>query len=166
MNIFVLHSNPRICARFHCDKHVGKMLLESCQIMSTAIQLRLGRTIDRLYKITHTHHPCVKWCNDSRDNFNWLWELAFYLHMEYKYRFNKIHKSSELLLPLLEYEEIFPSKPLKFIQCMPETYKQTSIVKAYREYYYLEKYKLLNYTKREEPDFIIKRRELDGSKML
>lgn len=36
MNIFVLHPNPRKSARWHVDKHVIKMLLETCQLLYTA----------------------------------------------------------------------------------------------------------------------------------
>ena len=36
MNIFVLHPNPRKAARWHVDKHVIKMLLETCQLLYTA----------------------------------------------------------------------------------------------------------------------------------
>jgi len=36
MNIFHLHKDPRICAEYHCDKHVVKMILETGQMLSTA----------------------------------------------------------------------------------------------------------------------------------
>jgi hypothetical protein len=36
MNIFALHPNPRKAARWHADKHVVKMLLESVQMLYTA----------------------------------------------------------------------------------------------------------------------------------
>jgi hypothetical protein len=36
MNIFLLHPNPRKAARWHADKHVVKMLLESVQMLYTA----------------------------------------------------------------------------------------------------------------------------------
>jgi hypothetical protein len=35
MNIFVLHPNPRKSARWHVDRHVVKMLLETCQLLYT-----------------------------------------------------------------------------------------------------------------------------------
>lgn len=35
MNIFALHPNPRKAARWHADKHVVKMLLESVQMLYT-----------------------------------------------------------------------------------------------------------------------------------
>ena len=36
MNLFFLDAKPRIAATYLADKHVGKMLLEACQMMSTA----------------------------------------------------------------------------------------------------------------------------------
>jgi hypothetical protein len=36
MNIFALHPKQRKCARWHCDKHVVKMILETCQLLYTA----------------------------------------------------------------------------------------------------------------------------------
>jgi hypothetical protein len=36
MNIFVLHWKQRTAARWHVDKHVIKMLLETCQLLYTA----------------------------------------------------------------------------------------------------------------------------------
>ncbi len=36
MNIFVLHPRQRKAARWHVDKHVVKMLLETCQLLYTA----------------------------------------------------------------------------------------------------------------------------------
>ena len=37
MNIFILDYNPTNCARMHADKHVVKMVLETAQILSTAL---------------------------------------------------------------------------------------------------------------------------------
>jgi len=36
MNIFILHLNTKICAMYHCDKHVVKMILEYVQLLYTA----------------------------------------------------------------------------------------------------------------------------------
>ena len=42
MNIFYLHPNPKICALYHCDKHINKMMLEYTQILSTSHRLISG----------------------------------------------------------------------------------------------------------------------------
>ena len=37
MNIFILDNDIEQCARYHCDQHVGKMILESAQLLCTAL---------------------------------------------------------------------------------------------------------------------------------
>jgi hypothetical protein len=43
MNIFYLSHDPEEAARFHCDKHVVKMILETAQMLSTAHRLLDGQ---------------------------------------------------------------------------------------------------------------------------
>lgn len=43
MNIFVLSQSPQEAARYHCDKHVVKMILEYGQMLSTAHRLLDGK---------------------------------------------------------------------------------------------------------------------------
>ena len=35
MNLFILDGNPQLAARYHCDKHVVKMILETTQLLYT-----------------------------------------------------------------------------------------------------------------------------------
>jgi len=42
MNIFYLHKDPDICASYHCDKHVLKMIIEYAQLLSTAHRMLDG----------------------------------------------------------------------------------------------------------------------------
>ena len=91
MNIFVLDVIPRIAAQYHCDKHVVKMILESTQILSTVIQKQFPNT--ELYKATHINHPCTIWAGNSKQNFQWLYNLTIALGHEYTKRYGKIHKS-------------------------------------------------------------------------
>lgn len=37
MNIFYLDEDVTLCAQYHCDKHVIKMILESAQILCTVL---------------------------------------------------------------------------------------------------------------------------------
>ena len=50
MNIFILDHDIERCARYHCDAHVSKMILESVQIICTALN-SLG--VETPYKSTH-----------------------------------------------------------------------------------------------------------------
>ena len=50
MNIFYLHHDPKLCAQYHVDKHVVKMILETAQLLSTAHWLSGG---EGPYRATH-----------------------------------------------------------------------------------------------------------------
>jgi len=63
MNIFILDTNPKLAATYHCDRHM-KMITESAQMLSTAHHIcgiKPGVDISRIYKSTHVNHPCSKW---------------------------------------------------------------------------------------------------------
>lgn len=111
MNIFALHPNPRKAARWHADRHVVKMILESCQLLytahwlakygpCTAAELRAKPAPLALrsapppkggssggYRPTHTRHPCALWTARSLENYKWLAALAAELVREYDYRY-------------------------------------------------------------------------------
>ncbi len=152
VNIFVLDLNIKNCARYHCDQHVVKMILESAQMLSTALRMNdmaLG------YQITHRNHPCTVWSRTSLSNWKWLRKLAKELNSEYIYRFNKTenHKSWDLIKTL-------PLPPIKdmgltsFAQAMPQQYKNKNPVLAYRNFYLGEKSSLFQWTKRKAPSWI------------
>jgi hypothetical protein len=106
MNIFVLDPSPILAARAQHDRHVVKMILESCQMLSGAAQhsecKRLQFLLDDferelLYKPTHTNHPASKWVRESLHNFVWLTIHLDELLREYHRRFpGKTHKCSNL----------------------------------------------------------------------
>jgi len=154
MNIFVLSKNPKTCAKLHCDKHVVKMILESCQMLSTC-QDYYG--IKPIYKPTHINHPCNVWVRESRSNYIWLCDLTYYLLKEYEYRYNKKHKCEKVLkycfenIPNFKFYKMTP-----FRMAMPEKYKCNNVVKAYRNYYIGEKLQFCKWTKRDVPTFINK----------
>jgi len=140
MNIFVLDYNPKICAKYHCDRHVVKMILESAQILSTVINSKLKMEVTDLYKSTHVNHPVVKWVKKSKQNFDWLLELSLYLCDEYNDRYEKTHKSLKVLERCALFSKIFRDKGLTpFALCMPDEYKTNDVVESYRNYYIAEK---------------------------
>ena len=142
MNIFVLSEDPVEAAKYHCDKHVCKMILESTQMLSTAIR-HYGISDDMLYKSTHLNHPCTQWVIKSRSNAEWLLQLGFALCSEYTLRYNKIHKTLEVF-KLIEDNQLLLCIPdigrTPFAQAMPDKYKNDyDAVEAYRNYYMGEK---------------------------
>ena len=157
MNIFVLDTDIKKCAQYHCDQHVVKMILESVQMLCTALN-EMG--VSTPYKSTHQNHPCVLWVEESYDNFVWLTGLAKALNAEYRYRFNKTrdHKSMTVLDEISDY--YYESFGLtEFAQAMPDRYKVPgNPVRAYRQFYVAEKMHFARWTKRKIPAWTKKRR--------
>lgn len=153
MNIFVLDNDIERCAEYHCDQHVVKMILESVQLLCTALNKKGFVTP---YKSTHVKHPCVYWVEESYSNFVWLTDLTLALNDEYRYRYNKSqdHKSIGVLAQLRgkRYQDIGLTE---FAQAMPEQYKvKNDAVAAYRNFYRGEKLSFARWTRRDMPEWI------------
>ena len=132
MNIFVLDQSPTTAARYHCDLHVSKMILESAQMLSTV----LGGP----YRATHKNHPCTKWVAESQANAEWLITLAQGLNSEwrrrYKHEYN--HKSWDVIRTM-ENNHLVDRLPnvdrTPFVLAMPDEFKSDDPVESYRAYY-------------------------------
>lgn len=161
MNIFVLAETPAEAARYHNDRHVAKMILESAQILSTAhvfldgdaaSKYRIGQPILRP---THVNHPCTLWARASSANYAWLAELMRSLCIEYSVRFDKHHvfAQSGLLNKLQLHSPLnLPRGELTpFAQCMPMQYTDINAVAAYRRYYFYEKRHIAEWKVRGKP---------------
>lgn len=95
MNIFVTDEDPKISAQNLDDKRVVKMILESAQMLCTALHHNNASHLAK-YKATHANHPCNVWCRESRENYYWLFRHFIALCSEYTHRYGKIHKSQQL----------------------------------------------------------------------
>jgi hypothetical protein len=149
MNIFVLDKNIDACAKAHNDKHAVKMILESTQMLCTTVNLTGGESP---YRTAHKNHPCTVWARESLSNWRWLRDLTLALNDEYKYRYNKSvdHKSAAIAKSLQEPD--IPDVGLTpFAQAMPDQYKNSDPVKAYRDYYMGEKQHIATWTNRQKP---------------
>ena len=164
MNIFVVDADPIKAAQSLCDVHVVKMIVESCQLLST--QDRLAGHTEGRYKMTHVNHPCRK-CLENCFNRAWLSLHLEGLLKEYTYRYGKEHKCQPLYDALWKVKSVLVP-PLciliegpsidhlvrckvaywtNFPQCMPDEYKVApaiatcisgrirDVVIAYRNYY-------------------------------
>lgn len=153
MNIFVLDLDIEKCARYHCDQHVVKMILESAQIACSALNEKGFRTP---YKSTHVKHPCVLWAGASFANLKWLKKLARALNREYRYRYKTLedHRSLSVIDGIEGME--FESRGLTdFPQAMPEQYRVPGDpVNAYRRFYVGEKLRFARWTRRRRPPWI------------
>jgi len=177
MNIFFLHPNQVKCARWHCDKHVVKMILETAQLLYTA-HWELAIADDRLpvfktaprhsreprmlgyLPIRNTKHPCAIWAKESIENYMWLAILGLALCNEYRYRFSdKIHSCEKHLRWLYCHPppELLSSYKEFTVpaRAMPDQYKiSKNVVSCYREYYRKGKKDLLKYTGRQAPHWL------------
>jgi hypothetical protein len=95
LNIFATSECPLECAKFLDNKRVLKMVLETAQLLSSAIRLN-GYNGTEAYKITHKNHPSSKWCRATRGNYEWLLAHFKALCDEYTRRCGKVHASSKL----------------------------------------------------------------------
>tara|TARA_A100000172_G_scaffold35338_1_gene21453 strand:- start:14 stop:541 length:528 start_codon:yes stop_codon:yes gene_type:complete len=167
MNIFHLDKNPVLCAKWLCDKHCVKMVLETAQMLCTGYQKNFGIKND-LYKTAFPKHPMTIWVGNSRGNFQFTFDLFKNLLDEYTYRYNKIHKCQKIYdLLNSKYNNwqsdmfgIMSNPPL----CMPDEYKIGDYVESYRRYYIGAKKKLAKYNHSEPPywlgDLIKEQRKL------
>jgi hypothetical protein len=147
MNIFVLDDCPERAAQYQCDKHIPKMVTETFQMMGSALR-RYGATDDQMPLTKagtpliggYKHHPCTRWCGDTRDNFNWLGHHGLTLCNEYFIRYDKVHSCQLGIEMMVETDELIPSGQLTpYAQAMPDEYRQADAVAAYRAYYVGEK---------------------------
>jgi hypothetical protein len=149
MNIFWLAKSPGKIAEYHCDKHVVKMPLEMTQMLST---VHHRYDADGPYKSVHEKHPCTLWVGQTIENYILAWRVGAALFKEYKYRYDKVHKSEPILYslrcpPIGLTARGITKKP----QCMPEVYKHFNPEQAYRSYYLGEKMYMAKWTKRNQP---------------
>ena len=180
MNIFYLHKDPKKAAEYHVDKHCVKMILETCQLLSTAHRVLdgdqimgktvTGRNVKRwvlsdernevVYSATHINHPSAVWCRQNRENYWWLWLLLCELCKEYTYRYGKVHKCERdgLVEALKRFPNNLPHGEFtEPTPAMPNQYKVLDDgVQSYRNYYNGEKQRMFSWKKRSVPEFINK----------
>jgi hypothetical protein len=157
MNIFFLDSNTHACAKYHCDKHVVKMILEYAQLLSTAHWECDGQpAINNCYKPTHKNHPSAVWVRQSAAHYDWLYNLLWFLTCEYTRRYGKIHatygKGIVGNLGNRPYELPDYGWVCDPPQCMPDKYKvDKDTIKAYRNYYLGDKARFATWKTVQKP---------------
>ena len=150
MNTFILSMDTKEAAKFHCNKHVVKMILESAQMLCTAHWLHLLKDNNRTmtdfrrvkdaqvwlykntdpdlqppWKLTHARHPCTLWTSENVCNYNWQLSLCEALLREYQKRYHRVHKTTKEAKWLWQNFPINISDSVltDFPVCMKEEYK-------------------------------------------
>ena len=98
MNIFVTDPFPSESAICLPDKHIVKMPLECCQMLSIIASPwyhdygtlpKQDGTAYKTEKGAFRNHPCTKWAAETVDNAYWLIKWGLNLCQEYSLRYNK-----------------------------------------------------------------------------
>ena len=162
MNIFVTDADPNKSASCLPDKHIVKMPLETCQMLSIVGSAKWGHDFGQLPKLDGTpyktdkgafrNHPCTIW---AQSHWTWLINHGLGLCFEYTHRYGKIHSTDSLLRDLL----MSPPTKIKegglttMPQAMPDHCKKPDSIDAYRTYYIQEKKRFAKWTKRDVPEW-------------
>ena len=177
MNIFVTDRCPVQSARNLPDKHIVKMPLETCQMLSI-IYSDWYYGVGKLYKSDGTpyrtahgafrNHPCTQWAAANQHNLSWLIVHGLALCTEYTYRYHKVHTCHAVLSQAADiYDKCFDDswsqsyhKVTDFTRAMPESIKfDTTIdtITAYKQYLNTKPWLATNYLRipSRKPSFII-----------
>lgn len=150
MNIFVTSPDPLESAKVLPDKHIVKMPLECCQMLSI-IYSKWYLNWGELYKKDGTpystkkgafrNHPCTIWAAKNDFNLAWLIQHGCSLSSEYHRRYGKIHSCSKTLF---EAKKIFHKNSEKAITCycmadnftraMPDEFKYDTSIDTFTAY--------------------------------
>ena len=178
MNIFVTDRCPIQSARNLPDKHIVKMPLETCQMLSI-IYSDWYYGVGKLYKSDGTpyrtshgafrNHPCTQWAAANQYNPAWLIRHGYALCDEYTQRYGKVHTCLDVIS---QAERIFhrsfshinslsqaSRKVRDFTRAMPESIKfDTTIdtITAYKQYLNTKPWLASNYLRipSRKPSFI------------
>lgn len=175
MNIFVTDECPVLSAVSLPDKHIVKMPLETCQMISViyspwyhnwgTIPKKDG-TPYSTEKGAFRNHPCTIWAAKSYENLAWLIRHGYALCNEYKHRYGKVHacfagiQEAEFLFTDKTNDTIYIYKNVKsFTRAMPDEFKLDESIDtptAYQKYVASKPWVKDNYLKlpNRKPDWI------------
>ena len=121
------------------------MLVESAQMLANCYSLeeleRAPKTVkNTARRHSYLHHGSSKWVLKSIENYKWLLEHAYAIYNESLYRGAKYNNSFSFVEWCANNDPTLPNTPFsKPFLAMPEIYKSSDPVMAYRNYYRNEK---------------------------
>jgi len=148
MNIFVTDPSPYLSAQVLPDKHVVKMPLETCQMLSIVCSDKWGHGYGNIHRINgepyktekgaFRNHPCTVWANQSLVNTWWLIAHGIALCQEYTYRYTKVHSCQKTIEEAADIVPLSkPTTPSSFTFAGPDEFKYDTsidIFTAYKRY--------------------------------
>ena len=144
MNIFVTDPSPYVSAQVLPDKHIVKMPLETCQMLSIVCSEKWGHGYGEIHRLdgqpyktekgAFRNHPCTVWANECLANTWWLLSHGFEMCKEYTHRYGKTHSCENTLL---EAGNIIPftlDRPKSFVFAGPDEFKHDKSIDLFTKY--------------------------------
>lgn len=132
MNIFATSNCPKQSAQALDNLRLAKMVLESAQMICTALRAN-GITHDWLYKEAHVNHPCSIWARETRANFVWLCRHGRECALEHHRRRGHWHKSLQVIDAAYGLSINLPKGNLTpFVNCTKDFKHIKDVHQAYR----------------------------------
>ena len=161
MNIFATDMCPVQSALNLDDKRIIKMILESCQMLST-VAWRYGFHTEGMLKPSFKHHPCTLWVGRTRSNYAWLVDHALAMCVVYKSVYGKIHTYQNLIEKFACLAHKVPKGDLEEFANATEykgpMFSHMSIIDKYRAFmnlkWNLRDTKKPTWNKRQKPPFL------------
>lgn len=116
MNFFLFSRRHHRSAKFYCDKHLVKIILEILQLLFSAVSIcefggeqmplddphLLKHNVQKTYRVTHRNHPCAICVRRSARAFWYVCELGLSLCAEYTLRYKRTHACERAIRALHE----------------------------------------------------------------
>lgn len=149
MMVFLLDENHNQRAKFHCDKHVNKMLVESTQLMNTALHINDAEQLT----FDDPIRPFPEWAMWAAESFdNWLWLLDHSLALGEEFRWRSARHDHRSLTRIMDnwvdqyiltnekrkigkYFDGPPSGMTDFPVCVGDTEHSADPIETYRRFY-------------------------------
>jgi hypothetical protein len=169
LNIFATSPWPAECAIVLPDRHVTKMSLECCQMLSIVASdwyhgygtlPKADGTPYSTAKGAFRNHPCTQWAAESIHNAYWLIKHGMNLCDEFHLRYGKPHSCYNTLLAAYY---LFPKGKINqvtsFARAMPDEFKLDTTIDtftAYKSYLNTKTWVRDNYLRmpQRKPDWI------------
>lgn len=142
MNLFAIEGDVETgeidwikSAKSQDNLRVVKMTLETCQLLSTALNVH---GLSGPYRSFNPKHPTTKWVIESSANFLNAYRHGIALSSEYSERFGKIHKCQAVLDRIaLEFDpSVFPKQESTLLRlAVPERFKTENPIISYRRFF-------------------------------
>ena len=144
MNIFVTHPNPEQSAKVLPDKHIVKMPLETCQMLSIVCSKKWGHDYGEIHRINgepyktekgaFRNHPCTIWANETLANTWWLLAHGYEMCKEYRHRYGKTHSCENAILEAANLVPYTLDRPKHFVFAGPDEFKYNTSIDIFTRY--------------------------------